>query len=443
MKQFISGLIISFVLLFIIGCDKSDDSTSAEPDPAKAQERVNQGNQIMVPRLALLINSGGRDTAALNMSAANALYREALTHDPNNTHAHFGVALTGVVTVFADPNFYSLLNSSNAPITPFTKNNLSNLFSSESDYFQQGNRLKLQVQKAMMDLVKPENFLLPNKKLFGTDTPHPPSYYQNLIETKLLPVLSDAIIHLQRVTQNPNFAFYITPAQLGGNISDSIRIDLTEIYLLLSIVQMINSEASFAVAYNVDYDATSQTTVSQAWQQSSSFLSLRTNGAQRMKDTRSNFIGCTNSIQSGILYLKNETSHPGIDPIRYRPEDEANLMQLYAGLDTLEKYLSGPISLYGDFDDNNSKEYLTVNFMNFFDNAISNLKMKLPTYTVSTQASSGKYYAVLTWQANSFSNWIFPDATFNGFLPGMTDASLKQTFGVTSSDWQQSVVVGN
>jgi hypothetical protein len=48
------------------------------------------------------------------------------------------------------------------------------------------------------------------------------------------------------------------------------------------------------------------------------------------------------------------------------------------------------------------------------------------------------YAPVLTWSANSFSEWIFPDPTFNGFLPGMTDAEFKRIFGIQSADWEKT-----
>jgi len=49
------------------------------------------------------------------------------------------------------------------------------------------------------------------------------------------------------------------------------------------------------------------------------------------------------------------------------------------------------------------------------------------------------YYAPqVTWAADSYSNWIFPDPTFNGILPDMTDTRLKRIFDFDESDWKKT-----
>ncbi|TAK50568.1 MAG: hypothetical protein EPO24_16715 [Bacteroidetes bacterium] len=397
--------------------------------------------------MAQLINAGGRDSAALNMSAANGLYEEAVTLDPNNTAAHFGAALTGVLTVFSDPALFSVLNEipTEGPSPPPFIGNVFSRVSLKQDLKQYGRDLQSQAESRLALMIKQQ---FPNRFDYiftQSDTTLPPSFYQNVVEAKLLPALSTAIFHLQRVTQNQQFAFYITPDDAGGELQDSIRIDLTEIYVLLAVFQALHAEASAFVSYNIDYDPEDANAVENAWQVTSPFLALRTNGVQRMRDVRTSWIGMASSIQSGITYYSNETPHPGIDLIPYSPEAVQELSQLYAGMDSLIMVLSGPYQAYNDFNDDNVQEYLTINLKNYFDNAIANYKAKIPAYTVSVEAGNhGEYVAVLTWQATSFSNWIFPDPTFNGLLPGITtDAMLKQTFGITAADWEQSVRVGD
>ena len=48
------------------------------------------------------------------------------------------------------------------------------------------------------------------------------------------------------------------------------------------------------------------------------------------------------------------------------------------------------------------------------------------------------YVPVITWNANSFQEWILPNPTVNGILPGMTDTEFKRIFGMTADDWQKS-----
>jgi len=46
------------------------------------------------------------------------------------------------------------------------------------------------------------------------------------------------------------------------------------------------------------------------------------------------------------------------------------------------------------------------------------------------------YYPILNWTAESFDQWILPDPTIGGVLPGMTDVEFKRIFGITEEDWR-------
>ena len=48
------------------------------------------------------------------------------------------------------------------------------------------------------------------------------------------------------------------------------------------------------------------------------------------------------------------------------------------------------------------------------------------------------YVPIFTWTAANFNSWIFPDPTFNGILPGLTDSEFKRIFGITENDWQKT-----
>jgi hypothetical protein len=52
--------------------------------------------------------------------------------------------------------------------------------------------------------------------------------------------------------------------------------------------------------------------------------------------------------------------------------------------------------------------------------------------------SRAMFVPIITWNANSFQEWIFPDPTFSGILPGMTDSEFKHIFGITADDWSKS-----
>jgi hypothetical protein len=423
--RFFSLLSISIGISFLTGCKSQSPTDSTPKDPAKAVERVSQANQILVPRIGIIVSTGG-DSSALNLSSANSLYREALTYDNDNLDAHFGTAMTELLTLFSDPSVAGLVGSRISFVSP--QRVISAL--KTGGYQQFPYPSVINVVESIKSLVQPSGAV--RSLLAKTQVDNPPSYSQNIVETKVIPVLADAIQHLQRITQSANYFFLITPQLMGTDSGPTYRIDLTEIYLLLAIVQFLDGDASWFASYNIDYSSATGASVTQAWQPSSPFLALRTNGAQHMKDTRSSYVGLAMSIKNGINFLMNDPPHTETDIITYNPQDQAQFKSTIQSMDTLLAEFSGPWSTAG----------VTINLVNFFDTPITDFKAKLPPYNATAQLnSSGKYDAVLTWQAVTFDAWVFPEPTFNGFLPGMADVHLKQVLGIDGGTWGRTVTI--
>jgi hypothetical protein len=424
--RFFFLLSISIGISFLTGCKSQSPTDSTPKDPAKAVERVSQANQILVPRIGIIVSTGG-DSSALNLSSANSLYREALTYDNDNLDAHFGVALTEMLTLFSDPSVSGL---GGLGIPFFSAQPVISALKVGGGYQQFPYPSVINDVESIKTLVRPSGAV--RSLLAKSQVDHPPSYSQDIVETKVIPVLADAIQHLQRITQNANYAFLITPQLMGTDSGPTYRIDLTEIYLLLAVVQFLDGEALWFASYNIDYSSASEASVTQVWKPSSPFLALRTNGAQHMKDTRSSYVGLATSIKSGINFLMNDPPHKETDVITYNPQDQAQFKSIIQSMDTLIAEFSGPWSTGG----------VTINPVNFFDTPVTDFKAKLPLYSATARLnSSGKYDAVLTWQAVTFDAWVFPDPTFNGFLPGMTDVHLKQVLGIDGGTWGRTVTI--
>lgn len=408
-------------MLFLFSACKDESPSEPATNPTAAAEKVNQANQILIPKLVALSEG---DTTALDVSAAAALYAEALSLDANNKDAHFGLAITDILSIGTNSNIRNLFGSLGFLSGPGILQSAAS--TSLSSY---GTLMKDRLFGAFKG---PLSHAL--GKGSSPQADNPPSYYQNIIETSLLPILTSAVNHLTVVLENSTYYFLITPQLTNGATTETYRIDATEINLLKAVLQLGITEASLVTAYNVDYDATSSTAVSQAWQPASAFLAFRTNGSQRMKDARTYFTGAASSIQACLNYLMTEPPNAQTDLINYNPADQSAFQAVIMGLDTVKLILSGPYTPPGG---------PTINFRNFFDDAIPNYKTMVPSYTVGTQASStlGYYDAILTWTATSFETWIFPDPTMRGLFPGMTDADLKTWFGMDALDWQQTVIV--
>ena len=434
----LSSLCILFTicaLSFFSACDTTTNPGESPADPELANQKVAEANKLLIPKIIILANSG--DTTGLDVSAAATLYAEALQADPGNGDAHFGLAITDLISIVPD---LASVAGGMSPLTPSIVMSMLSGGTSTSSFFEDmGAHLRSRVSgfarqqvEAAMGRGKPAP--VPGGTAGAGSVQELPSFYQDLIENLVLPKITSAAGHLTVLTNITGYAFLITPAMTDSITTDTYRIDHTEIYLLLALLQGITAEASVLVAYNVDYDPSNAAAVSQAWEVSSPFLAFRPNGATRMQGARTNFVGMASSIQGSLNHLMNEPPNPEVDLINYNPNDAAAFQEAIMILDTVKTALSGPYAI---------PDGPTVNLKEFFDNAIPNYKAKVPPYTVTVAASSspGLYDAVLTWTAASFDEWIFPDPTLNGFLPGMTDAGLKLLFGITAADWERSVLI--
>ncbi|HEX9614217.1 MAG TPA: hypothetical protein VGA55_01855 [Bacteroidota bacterium] len=438
MKTLWMSILIALVVILVPACDKSTDP-GGEGNPELAGQKVDEADSLLIQKIILLVETGP-DSANTDVSTVAALYAEALEADPSNADAHFGLALTDLISILPG------VANATGGVSPFTFPMFMSMLSGEATTSSVLADMGAQLRERIQTLAKQQMETALGKRAPALVTGQAagaasvqqelPSFYQNIIENEVLPHLTSAIGHLQVVTNVSGYAFLVTPAMRMEATGETYRIDHTEIYLLLAVLQGITAEASILVAYNVDYDPTDSAAVAQAWNVSSPFLGLRPNGAARMQNARTNLVGMASSIQGGLNHLLNEPPNPEADLINYNPADQPGMMQAIMILDTLKAVLSGPYAI---------PNAPTVNLKNFFDNAIPNYKAKVPAYTVSVFPGErpGHYDATLTWTATSFDAWIFPDPELNGLFPGMTDEGLKTLFGITSQVWTQEVLIIN
>ena len=80
--------------------------------------------------------------------------------------------------------------------------------------------------------------------------------------------------------------------------------------------------------------------------------------------------------------------------------------------------------------------YLTLYWGNTLSNGQNNID---ETMYWNYQVRADEYvmfFPMLTWDAETFEEWILPDPTIGGILPGMTDGEFKRIFGITEKDWE-------
>ncbi|MBI4417126.1 MAG: hypothetical protein HY563_00010 [Ignavibacteriales bacterium] len=418
------------MLVWSSGCQKSGPTETEDTPSTGAQEKVTQANNILIPRIILIVNSGSTDPSLFDFSSAATLYNDALALDASNKDAHFGLAIIDVLSLFGNPQITGLLGKEEVALSPDVLRSFAGLSTSTAGVLTSyGERLASRFTGLFQQRIS-----LMLGKGSTAATHQLPSYYQNIIETAILPKLTSSINHLTIVLQDPAYAFLITPTMTGGNTTETYRIDATEIYLFRGLLQFVVADGSAFVAYNIDYNPGDSAGVYQAWQPSSGFLAFRTGGSQRMKDALTNFVGAATSIQGSLTNLMNEPANPQTDIINYNPSDGPVFMEIISALDSLKKVLSGAYTL---------PDGLTINLNAFFNDAIPNYKQMVPPYTVTVQPGfqPGTYDAILTWTASTFDQWIFPDPTMRGLFPGMTDTNLKVLLDVSALNWESSVLI--
>lgn len=81
--------------------------------------------------------------------------------------------------------------------------------------------------------------------------------------------------------------------------------------------------------------------------------------------------------------------------------------------------------------------YLGIEFWDYLGDGAQDVQTDI--YCSYDEPTKWRYAPRITWQANSFSEWIFPDPTFGGLIPGMTDSRLKRILGITGEGWDKVV----
>jgi hypothetical protein len=165
----------------------------------------------------------------------------------------------------------------------------------------------------------------------------------------------------------------------------------------------------------------------------SAFLTLSITGTAVLADALTRLQNAAGFVLEGLTSLENETDDQSDDIIKFDPTgsgsgvtqediDEVRdiVLDVQAAL-TEATLVTIPV------DDEEEIE-LTVDLREFFLTPIADLKTLLPDYTMHVASEGGDDVAILRWQALNLEDWIIPQPTFSGVLPGMTHAELMDTF---------------
>lgn len=431
MKVFL--LIFALFFVFLISCE---DDSSTGPDVNAAKVSVDSAKAALEDVMNDLLNNEISQPADINFEKPYNLFNQAYKQDPDNPDANFGLAIMNLLMITQSPELAEVFNEWQSLFISDAGFNKSSV--AQSLFKTQASDLNLKLSNFVNGLIN-----LP--KAAADDLPKI-SNIQELIESIILPRLDFAATALDKVDDHPDYTFMVSPRMQGKIDADSLEIDLTEIYALESIINVLRAQANMTIAYNLDFWGFDSLQAISAFSKGGSVLKLR-NGAAPMQTAKSALLAGIDKLQFGVLFLLSETDPQENDLIKINNDTPGNFGSAASQLFSIKSMLTQPAEYTDDWDNDpdTPDETITVNFSKIFDNPANDLKALIPDYSVLVQpvmaqnqsATFKVYIPLIIWNANSFSEWILPDPTFNGFLPGMTDSEFKRIFGIIADDWQK------
>jgi len=556
MKVLLPKFLFILMVMFLISCEESTDpgddpGSGVEPDSGAAVAKVEEANEALEDELFLFISQVDDDLidgpSDIDFTLSNSLYKEAIELDPENLDANFGAGLTEVLIITQDAELQNVFDEWEAfidtgtvfepepgSVALFSMSNLFPIFTASSSIPGVSER---EITRSYFNLMK-----------MGVADPPTIEFIQIVIEENLIPKLKSAIEYFEKVDDQSDYTFTVTPKMLGDLDEDPLELDLTEIFLMETQLNLIWSVSNMIVAYSFEFGVYDSIAIINSLSQGSGFLALRTNGATAMSEAKTSLLAASSKLDEAIDFLKSETDDQSDDIIKISPDD------LHASdLDSIVKYnadfmeyLINGWTLTEDWDDisDTPDEPLTFKFNSLFDNPFEDYKALLPPYTVRVERDTSydhdhgegsifidtdvtaeiegnyryfrsimfsdgmltedvdtttsvpefsrivdslitrfeelhfNYYhitidwsgfliagtsnivsdvffyyeievfdrlffsAVVTFEAENFDEWIFPNPTLNGFLPDVTtDEEFKRIFGIVESDFEKEFYI--
>ncbi len=429
--------LIAFFLLQSSGCDNAKNPTESNGiDSLAAATKAQQAYTEMENQMYFLANNtfnSAGDFDRLDFSPANTLYREALQADPNNAAANFGAALSEIFLVYADP----VVNDA-----------VKRWEGADLGKGERSSLLRFGIPTGTKDMTIPSGVLARNlAKIIRTAVTDPPmiSEMQTILRDRFLPRLNDALARLTIVEQFPSFELRISGKMQGNTTLAPVYLDLTEVYLVDALVRGMKAMVEQFLVFRFELAVyTTKAAVDAIRQDNTSFFVLASDGATRSLSVKTDLLTMIGKIRDAVNFLKNETDSQSDDIIKLGPSGVASsdLDTVLTYLTKAEDALNGPMTVdlrEADTDLNNYT--IQVNLNQFFTNPPTNPKQQwLPTYSVDT---TDRGDIMWHWQAQDYASFNFPDPTFGGLFPGMTNETMKRILYLDEAfGWQLDCWVG-
>ncbi len=427
MKKHLLFLLFSISLIgfWLSSCDKTP--TSDTVDPKTAAEKSAQAYTEMENLL-----STSNNFESMNFSNVEKLYSEAVTADPTNAAANFGAAFSHMLGTFGDTAIRNTLQrwdgvGINVP----------------------SSMVRFGIPTGSSDMTLPTELLGKNLvKIMQVATSDPPTIteMQNLLRDRLLPRINYAIARLAVVETHADFELRISGKMQGNAGKKDLYLDLTEVYIMDAMLQGMKASVEQFLVFKFQLSSyTTKAAVTALKQNNPDFFVLASDGMTRAQNVKGSLVAAVGKIRSGVTFLKNETDNQNDDIIKRGSGglDAGDIDSTLVYLNKIETALTGTFTVElknADSDHNNHTIQISLN--SFYNNLPQNPKQEwFPTYSVDS-TSRGKL--TIRWIGQDYATFNFPDPTFSGLFPGMTNDKLKRLLYIDEAfAWRLSVQLYN
>ena len=386
----------SFALLLVAalaasGCSKKS-ATAPTGGGTTPQQEVDAGNSAL---------------ANGDVAGANSHYKAALALSPTNSQANLGAGVTEIYLVQNDPDVIAILNALGNPSLP-----APDLRSKRASFLA---RMGLSSRRRY-DPVSNARMMF---RAFLTLVHEPPlvSEVQTVLKSAVLPRLQYAEDRLNVIENNPNFV-WVVPDSLTG-FYGPVEVDLGDVRILDAVINNIQGTVGLLVAYDFDVPSYDHVRGDSLLASGTAFGQLHSDGATQLSAARTNLITATNEVDAAVTSILAETDDQSDDLIPIDALGTASdVSALRAQLDQIRSTLNGPTAF--DFVNRlGSPDQVTAYVGRFFTNPLADIKNYLPAHDFDPTTHDPFLLDPIT----------FPDPTFNGIFPGMTNARWQELIG--------------
>ena len=427
------------------GCGSGDEDMMG-PCPDCANQTVTMANQAMESALFDELNTTPERPSDVDFTAAFGLYEQAVSEDPGNRTARFGAAVTGLLVLTTDAEVNAAFDEWDAYTeTPFDQNPIPKpgLLGIPVGLATGADGLRLPFGVVATSVLAYLRLpLIAQDPQIGR--------IQAIFRERVIPRLVQSVDHLGHVISDPDYVFTVTARMQGDLEADPAEIDHTDILLLRAAASLLTAATRIAVAYDLNLAEYDVSVLRAAMQPGSGWLALTTDGTTHMQTARLDFLRAVGDVDAGLASLLAETDLQDDDVIKIGPDgvSRTEIDDIRAEIPNVRALLENGYTRIDDWDGSAATpdQALAINVGNLLRDPIADWKALLPDYNVSFE---GRYHEgdcvwvpVIEWQAATFEEWLLPDPTFHGLLPGIGSTNeLWNLFGVTAADYEPRVVL--